>query len=87
MTASLADIERLPNWPALLSREQAAAYMGMSPPTFDLCVSTGRFPSPVDLPVKRLLWYRQALDTAIQGKGDERAQWETPYKNRPARSR
>ncbi len=35
MTAKKADLADLPQWPRLLSREQAAAYVGLSPNAFD----------------------------------------------------
>lgn len=35
MAARRADLEGLPYWPRLLSREQAAAYLGVTGPTLD----------------------------------------------------
>jgi predicted DNA-binding transcriptional regulator AlpA len=55
----------LPGWPELLSIREAAAYCGMSPDSFALCVARGRFPPAVDLPIRRRLWQRSALDAAI----------------------
>jgi hypothetical protein len=46
MAASLESILGLPNWPLLLSDEQAAAYLGVSRETFRKAVDTGDFPRP-----------------------------------------
>lgn len=58
MTARKADLAGLPNWPRLLSRDHAAAYVGLSPNTFDDWAA--------GLPRltfgKRLLWDRKVLD-------------------------
>jgi predicted DNA-binding transcriptional regulator AlpA len=65
MTARLADLVGLPGWPALLSAEQAAAYCGVSRESFATCVDAGLFPGPVDLPIRRRLWSRAAIDAAL----------------------
>lgn len=44
MTAKVSDIAKLPGWPRWLSREQAAAYVGVSPKLFDLEVKIGIWP-------------------------------------------
>jgi len=65
----------MPDWPALLSAEQAAAYCGMSRGSFELCVEACKFPKPVDLPIRRRLWQRAGLDAAIakgSGAADDR---------------
>lgn len=55
--------------PRLLSREEASAYVGLSPNSFDAEVRAGTFPRPVKLrKVERLLWDRKALDLALDAK-------------------
>ena len=51
--------------PRLLSREQAAAYLNLSPNSFDGLVSEGDMPKPMRLTNKRKLWDLHALDAAI----------------------
>lgn len=67
--------------PRLLSREQAAAYVGLSPGAFDSEVDAGTYPRPFPLRrTKRLLWDRIELDraldsrltTLVEGDWDER---------------
>lgn len=59
----------LPDWPAMLSVEEAARYLGMSVDSFEHCVDLGRFPGPVsDLPIRRKLWSRKELDASISGQ-------------------
>lgn len=54
--------------PRLLSRTEAAAYVGLSASQFDEEVNAGTFPGPVPLRVtRRLVWDRQALDGALDG--------------------
>lgn len=48
----------------LLSREEAAAYAGVSPTTFDKLRIEGVMPGPVRL-YSRTLWDVRALDAAI----------------------
>lgn len=73
---------------AMLSLKQAAQYCGMSPDSFLVCVSKGRFPKPVDLPIRRRLWERAGLDAAI-AKGAHindatarEAEWRKRYEDR-----
>lgn len=49
-----------------LSREQAAAYLGVSPPTFDYEVARGVWPKPMRRgpTQRRITWDRVALDAA-----------------------
>jgi hypothetical protein len=55
--------------PRLLSREEAAAYVGLSPNSFDIEVRAGTFAGPVRLKrVDRRLWDRKALDLALDAK-------------------
>lgn len=66
MTAAVRHLE-IP--PRLLSREEAAAYVGLSPTTFDLEVAAGTFPGPFPLTsARRRLWDIRALDAAIDRK-------------------
>jgi predicted DNA-binding transcriptional regulator AlpA len=51
--------------PRLVSREAAAAYVCVSPNTFDKMVDDGRMPRPRLLGGKRRAWDVRALDLAI----------------------
>ncbi len=51
--------------PRLINREAAAAYVNLSPTTFDLMVNDGRMPRPKQLTGKRFAWDVRALDTAV----------------------
>lgn len=44
MAARRAPLERLPHWPRLLSREEAARYVGVSATLFDREVGEGKWP-------------------------------------------
>lgn len=57
--------------PRGLSRAQAAAYLGVSPNTFDTLVADGRMPAPKAIGVRRV-WDRLALDAAFQALPDTR---------------
>lgn len=88
MTARRVDIADLPDWPALLGAEQAAAYCGISRNTFELLVDKGRFPGPVKLPIRRKLWQRTALDSAV-GADDfdaRKTKWKRRHEDRPAKA-
>ena len=50
--------------PRGLSREQAAAYVGVSPSLFDTLVKDGRMPAPKRINA-RTVWDRLQLDTAF----------------------
>lgn len=63
MTAQKSDMAALPNWPRCLSREQAAAYVGVSPGTFDKEVAAGLWP-PGQVRGRRVLWDRRLIDRA-----------------------
>jgi predicted DNA-binding transcriptional regulator AlpA len=51
--------------PRLICREAAAAYVCVSPNTFDQMVKDGRMPRPRLLGGKRRAWDVRALDAAI----------------------
>ena len=51
--------------PRLVSREVAAAYVCVSPNTFDKMVEDGRMPRPRLLGEKRRAWDVRALDAAV----------------------
>ncbi len=55
--------------PLGLSREQAAAYIGISPSLFDIAVIDGRMPAPKSIN-RRKLWDRRALDLAFAALPD-----------------
>ena len=50
--------------PRGLSREQAAAYVGISPSLFDMLVKDGRMPAPKRVNA-RTIWDRLELDAAF----------------------
>jgi predicted DNA-binding transcriptional regulator AlpA len=55
--------------PRLLSREQAAQYLGISPTQLDAEVRAGTFPPPFRLArTRRTLWDRAALDRALDAR-------------------
>jgi predicted DNA-binding transcriptional regulator AlpA len=51
--------------PRLIGREAAAAYVNVSPNTFDLMVNLGLMPKPRMLVGKRRAWDVRDLDAAI----------------------
>jgi predicted DNA-binding transcriptional regulator AlpA len=59
-----ADVLPLSPPPRGLSREQAAAYIGISPSKFDAMVLDGRMPQPKEVD-RRLVWDRLELDAAF----------------------
>ncbi len=83
-------LEGLPDWPALMGVEVAAAYCNMSVDSFERCVEAGRVPAAVtDLPVRRKMWQRAALDAAINrrvgGEHDRqarKAEWRRRHQDR-----
>lgn len=66
--------------PRLLSREEASAYVGLSPNAFEREVAAGTFPAPVQLAqVRRRLWDIKAIDASIDhamGIQNKHADWE-----------
>jgi predicted DNA-binding transcriptional regulator AlpA len=68
----------LPFPPRGLSREDAAAYVGVSARKFDELVADGRMPKPVRIDGRRI-WDRRALDQkfdALGGIAEDVDQWE-----------
>jgi predicted DNA-binding transcriptional regulator AlpA len=55
--------------PRGLSREQAAAYVGVSPSLFDMLIKDGRMPGPMRIN-SRVIWDRLKLDAAFEALGD-----------------
>jgi predicted DNA-binding transcriptional regulator AlpA len=51
--------------PRLISRAAAAAYINVSPTTFDEMVKEGRMPRPKRLGGRRKAWDVRALDVAV----------------------
>lgn len=64
--------------PRGLSREQAAAYVGISPSLFDMLVKDGRMPGPRHINA-RAVWDRLQLDAAfaaLPGNDDAVNPWD-----------
>lgn len=63
--------------PRGLSREQAAAYIGVSPSLFDEMIADRRMPQPKTVNSRRL-WDRQRLDIAFDALPDkaEKNPWD-----------
>ena len=51
--------------PRLISRDAAAAYVGVSPNTFDNMIADDLMPKPLQLTERRIAWDVQQLDAAI----------------------
>lgn len=51
--------------PGALPREKAAAFVGVSPGTFDKEVARGIWPPALPLPGRKKRWSRKALQDAI----------------------
>jgi predicted DNA-binding transcriptional regulator AlpA len=65
----------LPNWPAMLRRNDAAAYCSLSAAEFERQVSSGALPPPVALG-RAELWSRMKLDKALSViAGDDLPDW------------
>ena len=56
--------------PRLINREAAAAYVNVSPTTFDEMVRIRRMPRPKRLGGRRKAWDVRALDAAVDGLDD-----------------
>ena len=64
--------------PRGLSRVRAAAYVGVSPGTFDVMVADGRMPRPKRIN-SRVIWDRRQLDEAFEALPDERDMSANPF--------
>jgi predicted DNA-binding transcriptional regulator AlpA len=51
--------------PRLINREAAAAYVNLSPGSFDLMVEDGKMPKPKQLTGRRYAWDVRALDVCV----------------------
>jgi predicted DNA-binding transcriptional regulator AlpA len=66
--------------PRLICRDAAAAYVGVSPNTFDKMVASGLMPKPRRLTERRLAWDVRHLDAAVDRlpiEGDAEATSDT----------
>jgi prophage regulatory protein len=63
----------MPGWPLLLRREMAAAFLGLSPATFDNGVKGGELPRPVPVVGAIKAWHRGDLEAWAE---DRRARAE-----------
>lgn len=54
----------LPNWPALLDEDLAAAYLHMSPESFRAVTAQNKV-APVDMGLRLLRWRRRDLDALV----------------------
>jgi predicted DNA-binding transcriptional regulator AlpA len=85
-------LAELPDWPALLGAEQAAAYCGISRRSFESLVKSGSLPKAVKLPLRRKLWHRASLDSVL-GKGgaddwqSREAAWRKRHEDRSPHAR
>ena len=68
--AIAAELGRVGLPPRGLSREQAAAYIGVSPGLFDAMVADGRMPSAKRFNTRRI-WDRHQIDKAFSAIPDE----------------
>ena len=63
MVAKITDMSALPDWPRKLSARQAAAYLGLTEPTFLRLVALGFYPEGQTLPgTRRIVWDRKLID-------------------------
>lgn len=65
MTAVATRVDRIPNWPAMMTRRMAADYCSLSVPEFEREINAGRLPGPVMLG-GRDHWHRPALDRHLE---------------------
>ncbi|WP_294393403.1 hypothetical protein [uncultured Sphingomonas sp.] len=80
MRATLMASAQLPNWPARLSEDLSAAYLGVSKTTFREGWQDGRYPKPAK-EGRRVLWSRVQLDRFVEAQfgivsdNDEDGSW------------
>lgn len=60
---------RLPDWPAAMGAELAAAYVDVSETTLHALRASGRFPDPIALSDRRKGWRRTDLDRWVEQGG------------------
>jgi predicted DNA-binding transcriptional regulator AlpA len=65
----------LPDWPRIMRRDKAAAYLDLSLSLFDREVAAGRLPAPVPVCGSVKGWVRDDLDAWID---DRRAAQDAP---------
>ena len=66
----------LPDWPAGLREDMAAAYVGISPSTLRDLVKRGEVPSPVRPTSRTPIWRRADLDAWLATLGQSGASSE-----------
>ena len=64
--------------PRGLSRDEAAAYFGISTTLFDRLVGEGRMPRPIRI-YGRLVWDRSRLDSAFEALSDHPSAANDPW--------
>ena len=64
--------------PRGLKREEAAAYVGVSPSLFDMLVKDGRMPTPKRIN-SRTIWDRGRIDEAFDALPDEEHKTINPW--------
>jgi len=62
------DASTLPDWPRLMRREKAAAYLDLSMSLFDRAVSEGHLPQPTTFYASVKMWRRDDLDAWIDDR-------------------
>ena len=67
--------------PRLISREAAAAYVSLSPNTFDTMVEEGWMPRPRRLGDRRKAWDVRDLDSAVDSLPYRRGEWFDPRRS------
>ena len=75
-----ANLEKLPDWPAMMRQATAARYCDMKPGEFEREVVSGTLPDPVLLGgIER--WHRKSLDAALERLGGNGAtDWRSKAK-------
>lgn len=58
-------VDRIPNWPAMMTRQMAADYCSLSVAEFEREIISGRLPLPVKLG-SREHWHRQTIDEYLE---------------------
>lgn len=62
-------------WPLGLSREEAAAFIGVGPTTFDKLVDEGDMPKPIRVPhSRRVVWDVDEVRAAFKSWKEKQAQ-------------